>query len=98
MCLVNQKLNLIIVLAIGVLGGSILSHYLLPMPVFAQSQAPVLVPGSAQHVTLATASGINLGDFDLNKGTIKLFPVVKLHMDKTDRTVTLELSPGENSK
>jgi hypothetical protein len=92
----NQKLNLAIALALGLFGGVILSHF--PMPVFAQSQPPVLMPASAQRVTLTTGLGIKLGDLDLTQGTIKLSPVVKLHLEKTDRTVSLELTAGEGPK
>ena len=47
---------------------------------------------------LTTGLGARFGDLDLSQGTIKLSPIVKLHPDKTDRTVTLELSPGSESK
>jgi hypothetical protein len=94
----NPKLNLTFALAVGLLGGSILAHYLSPMSVFAQSQAPVLISTPAQHLALTTGLGAKLGDLYLEQGTIKLSPLVKLHMNKTDRTVTLELSAADDSK
>ena len=94
----NQKTSLGFALAVGLLGGGILSHCLSPTPVFAQSRTPILISAPGQHVALTTGSGIKVEDMDLAQGTIKLFPVVTLQMAKTNRTVTLELSAGENSK
>jgi hypothetical protein len=94
----NPKLNLTLALAVGLLGGGFLAHYLSPMPIFAQSQAPVLIPAPAQHVALMTGLGAKLGDMDLEQGTIKLSPLVKLHIIKTDRTVTLELNAASDSR
>ena len=98
----NQRLNvifaLIFALAVGLLGGGILSHYLSPMPVLAQSGGPLLISPPAQRVALMTGLGIKLGDMDLAQGTIKLFPIVTVHVAKTDQTVTLELTAKENSK
>ena len=93
----NRTSTLTLVLAIGLLGGGIISHYLLPIPVFAQSDGPVLIPASPQHVALITESGTKLGDLDLNQGTIKLSPIVKLRLSKTNNKVNLELSAGDNS-
>lgn len=88
----NPKLTLVLTLALGLLSGGILSHYCFPVSVFAQSQAPVLIPASAQPLALTTMQGIKLADFYADQGTIKLWPVVELHIKKTDRTVTIELS------
>jgi hypothetical protein len=94
----NAKLNLTLALALGLLAGGILSHHLSPMRVFAQSKAPVLVPDSAQHVALTTGRGVKLGDLEVQQGTIKLSPMVKLDVNKTDRTITLALSSADDSK
>ena len=88
----TQNLKLICALAAGLLGGAILAHYLSPISVFAQSLAPT------KRVALMTGLGTKLGDFDPTEGTIKLVPIVKLHIQKTDRTVTVELSPEVDSK
>ena len=45
-----------------------------------------------------TGLGTKLGDFDPTQGTIKLVPIVKLQIQKTDLTVTVELSPEGDSK
>jgi hypothetical protein len=89
---VTQTLKLTSALAIGLVGGTILAHYLSPISVFAQSLAPT------NRVALMTGLGTKLGDFDPAQGTIKLVPIVKLQIQKNDRTVTLELSPESNSK
>jgi len=94
----NPKLNLTLALAVGLLGGSILSHHLSPTPVLAQSQAPVLIPAPAQHVALMTGLGAKLGDLYLDQGTIKMSPLVKLDVTKTDRTITLTLSAADDPK
>jgi hypothetical protein len=88
----NQKLTLALALTVGLFVGGILSHYLLPISVFAQSQTPVLISASAQPVALTTTQGTKLGDYYPNQGAIKLSPVVKLRVNKTGQTVTLELS------
>jgi hypothetical protein len=90
----NRKLSLALALTLGFLGGAILSHVALPT-VFAQSQ-PTLIRG--QHITLTTGQGTKVGDFDANQGTIKLSPVVKVRFTHTDGAVSIELSPGANSK
>ena len=90
----NQKLGLTLALTAGLLGGWILSHVALPT-VSAQSQ-PTLIQG--QRMTLATGQGTKVGDFDPTKGTIKLSPVMKVHVTHTDGAVSLELSPGGNSE
>jgi hypothetical protein len=87
----NQKLKLAFALAVGLLGGGILSHYLSPMPVFAQSQQPLRVTGP---IALVTGQGTKVGDVDFNQSTIKLSTAVKIRMAKTDRTVTLEFGPA----
>jgi hypothetical protein len=94
----KQRLNLVLMLAVGLLGGSILSHYLLPTTAFAQSSTAVLIPSSAEQTQLTTARGSKFGDMDLNRGTIKLSPVVKVLVNKTDQTVTIELSAENNSR
>jgi hypothetical protein len=75
----NQKLNLTLALAIGLVGGGILSHYLSPTPVLAQSQAPILIPAPTQRISLNTGLGTKMGDLDLNQGTVKLWPGVTVH-------------------
>jgi hypothetical protein len=89
----TQNLRLTCTLAIGLLGGTILSHYVSPISVFAQS---LVAP--TERVALVTGLGTKLGDFDPTQGTIKLIPIVKFQIQKTDRTVTLQLSPGSDSK
>jgi hypothetical protein len=89
----NQKLSLILALTLGLIGGGVLSRVVLPT-VFAQSQ-PTRI--DVQPMALTTGQGIKVGDLDLNRGTIKLSPVVKVRVAHTDGAVTLELSPGENS-
>ena len=91
----NQKLKLTLALSIGLLGGGTLTHFLSPAPVFAQTQLPVL---TLHHMALVTRDGVTLGDFNSDEGTIKLSPVVKLNIQRTDRTVTIEISDGKNSK
>jgi len=88
----TQNLKLISALTVGLLGGAILAHYLSPTSVFAQTLAPT------NRVALMTGLGTNLGYFDPSQGTIKLTPVVKLQIHETERTVTVELSPEDNSK
>jgi hypothetical protein len=88
----TQNLKLTCALAIGLLGGMTLSHYLSPISAFAQSLAPT------KRVALMTGLGTKLGDFDPTQGTIKLVPIVKLQIQKTDRAVTVELSPKGDSK
>jgi hypothetical protein len=68
----SQNLKLTCALAIGLIGGAILSHYLSPVAVFAQSLAPT------KRVALMNGRGTKLGDFDAVQGTIKLVPIVKL--------------------
>jgi hypothetical protein len=87
----TQNLKLTCALAIGLLGGATLSHYLSPISVFAQSQ---IFP---KQVPLMTGLGTRLADFDSTQGTIKLVPVVTLQIHRTDRTITLELGPGPES-
>jgi len=89
----NQKLSLTLALTLGLLGGGVLSRVMLPT-VFAQSQ-PTLI--HVQPMTLTTGQGKKVGDLDLTRGTLKLSPIVKIRVAHTDGTVTLELSPGENS-
>ena len=45
-----------------------------------------------------TGLGTKVGDFDPTQGTIKLIPIVKFQIQKTDRTVTVELSPESDLK
>ena len=90
----KQKLHLTFALAVGVLGGSILSHSLVPT-VFAQAKAPTLIPGPEQRMTLTTARGIKVAEFDPNQGTIKLFPIVGLRASRTEQTVTIELTAAK---
>jgi len=88
----NLKLALALTLALGLLCGGITSHYFFPVSAFAQSQTPVLIPAPAQPLALTTMQGTKLAEFDASQGKIRLSPVVKLRINKTDRTVTLELS------
>jgi hypothetical protein len=88
----SQTLKLACALAIGLVGGTMLALYLSPMSVFAQTLAPT------NRVELMTGLGTKLGYFDPTQGTIRLVPIVKLQIQKTDRTVTLELSPEGNSR
>jgi hypothetical protein len=90
----NQKMSLPYALTLGLLAGGILSLVALST-VSAQSQ-PTLVHG--QHMTLTTGQGTKVGDFDPDQGTIKLSPIVKVRVTQADGAVTLELSPGPNSK
>jgi hypothetical protein len=71
-----------------------LSRVALPT-VLAQSQPTVI---NGQRMTLTTGQGTKVGDFDPNQGTIKLLPVVKVRFTHTDGAVSIELSPGANSK
>ena len=89
----NQELSLTLALTLGLLGGGILSRVMLPT-VFAQSQP---TRAYVQPMTLTTGQGTKVGDLDLNRGAIKLSPVVKIRVAHTDGAVTLELTPGENS-
>jgi predicted transcriptional regulator len=71
----NQKLNLGLSLAAGVLGG-ILSHYIAPKSVLAQS--PVAPPKeiTAQSFVLVNSKGAPFGTFGFEKdgaASIKLF-------------------------
>jgi hypothetical protein len=86
----NQKLKLAFTLAVGLLGGGILSHYVSPISVFAQSHKPLQVTGP---IALLTGQGTKVGNVDFNQNTIKLSTAVKVRMAKTDRTVTLEFEP-----
>jgi hypothetical protein len=88
----THNLKLTSALAIGLLGGTILSHYLSPISVFAQSLAPT------KRLALMTGLGTKVGDFDPVEGTIRLVPIVQLRINKTDRTVTLEIRSESGSK
>lgn len=88
----KHKLDLALALAVGLVGGSVLSHSLLTT-VFAQTPTPF-----AQRTTLTTGQGTKVGDFEADQGTIKLSPVVKVRVTRGNGTVTLELSPDGNSK
>ena len=78
----HRKVNFTLALAAGLLGG-VLSHYLIPTPVFAQAQAPAPREIRAQSFVLVNKQGTPLGlmGFDSN-GT----PVITL-LDENMRTV-----------
>ena len=86
----NQKLKLALAIAVGLIGG-VLSSYLSPTSVFAQSRESVRLTGP---IALVTGLGTKIGEVDLKQRTIKLNPNVKVRFENTDRTVTLELSLG----
>jgi hypothetical protein len=71
----NRKLNVGLSLAAGLLGG-ILSHYVAPKSVLAQSQAIPPKEISAQSFTLVNDKGIPFGMFGFDRdgnATIRLF-------------------------
>jgi hypothetical protein len=78
----RRKLNVILALAAGLLGG-IVSRHLTPTPVFAQAQAPIPKEIKAQKFVIVNEDGKALGVFGFDhNGT----PMVKL-TDENGRTI-----------
>ena len=78
----NRKLNLILALAAGLLGG-LLSRYVAPMPVHAQAQTAAPKEIRAQSFVLVNAQGVALGLMGFDpQGR----PVIKL-VDERGRTL-----------
>jgi hypothetical protein len=78
----NRTLTLTLALAAGMLGG-LFSHYLEPMPVYAQAQTPVPKEIRAQNFVLVNAQGVEVGLMGFNpQGR----PVIKL-VDEHGRTL-----------
>ena len=78
----TRKLNVILALAAGLLGG-IVSRYLTPTAVFAQTQAPVPKEIKAQNFVIVNEDGKTLGVFGFDRnGT----PMVRL-TDENGRTI-----------
>ena len=93
----NRKLNLILGLAAGLVGG-LLSRYLVPSPVYAQAQIPAPREMRAQSFVLVNAQGVALGLMGFDP---QGHPVIKL-VDEGGRTLwsagktlTLPLAPTE---
>ena len=64
----SHKMNLAFALAAGLFGG-LLSHYVWPQPVQAQSQAPAPKEIRAQSVVLVNDKGTVLGTFAYDEGS-----------------------------
>jgi hypothetical protein len=67
----NRTLNLTLALAAGLLGG-LLSNYLTPTPVLAQTQSPAPVSKEirAERFTLVNEDGVVLGTFGIDHGVL----------------------------
>jgi hypothetical protein len=78
----NRKLNLILGLAAGLLGG-LLSRYVAPSAVYAQAQIPAPKEIRAQSFVLVNAQGVALGLMGFDR---QGRPVIKL-VDEGGRTI-----------
>ena len=78
----NRKLNLILALAAGVLGG-LTSRYVVPTPVHAQAQTTAPKEIRAQSFVLVNEQGTSLGLFGFD---LKGVPIIKF-VDERGSTI-----------